>query len=324
MIILKIYSFARDHVMDTLKTSWVLFRIMIPVTIVVKVLQELDLIKYIGMALFPLMKYVGLPGEMGFVWGTGMITNLFGGIIAYMSLAPALLHPLNVAQITVLSSMMLIAHSFPVELQIASRSGVKLFPMLLIRFCFAFFYGMILHLVFSLLQIYQNIPVINLVAGETVKPGLLHWALGELKHYLVILAFIFSLLLLIKILKKAGLLELLTKALNPLLRKIGIGNDATPITIVGLTLGISYGGALIIEQSRSLNITRNEVFFSMVLMGLCHSLIEDTLLLFSLGSSLTGILAGRFLFAILITWLFYRLSLKMPARAFGKIFLNKS
>ena len=66
----EVYSFFRVLVRETLKTSWVLFRIMIPVSIIVKMLQELDLIKYIGIALYPLMKYVGLPGEMGFVWGT--------------------------------------------------------------------------------------------------------------------------------------------------------------------------------------------------------------------------------------------------------------
>jgi len=319
----KVYSFFSPLVTETLKTSWVLFRIMIPVSIVVKILQELDLIKYIGIALYPMMKYVGLPGEMGFVWGTGMITNLFGGIIAYLSLAPTLLHPLSVAQITILSSMMLIAHSFPVELQIASKSGSRLITMFVIRFGFAFVYGMILHAVFTLLHVCRDIPVINLAAQKAARPGILFWLLSEVRHYLMIMLFIFSLLTLIKLMTKAGLINLLTRVLNPVLSKMGIGKNATPITIIGLTLGITYGGALIIEQSKTLGITKKEVLFSMVLMGLCHSLIEDTLLMFSLGSSFTVILFGRLIFALLITWLFVKLSKKLSDKAFGFIFLNK-
>jgi len=319
----EVYLFFSVLVKETLKTSWVLFRIMIPVSIIVKILQELDLIKYIGIALYPLMKYVGLPGEMGFVWGTGMITNLFGGIIAYLSLAPSLLHPLSVAQITVLSSMMLIAHSFPVELQIASKSGTRLISMFVIRFGFAFVYGMILNAVFTLLNVYRDIPVINMAPQKLAQPGILLWLFGEVKHYLMILLFIFSLLTLIKLLTKAGLIDLLTRVLNPVLSKMGIGKNATPITVIGLTLGITYGGALIIEQSRTLGITKKEVLFSMVLMGLCHSLIEDTLLMFSLGSSFTVILFGRLIFALIITWLFVLLSKTLSDKTFSFLFLNR-
>ena len=318
----KVYDFFSGLVKETLKTSWVLFRIMIPVSIVVKILQELDLIKYIGIALYPLMKFVGLPGEMGFVWGTGMITNLFGGIIAYMSLAPKLLHPMSVAQITVLSSMMLIAHSFPVELTIASKSGTRLVTMMLIRFCFAFIYGMILNVIFSGFHLFKDIPVINLAAEKALQPGTFHWLFNEGKHYLMILLFIFSLLFLIKILTKIGIIDLLTRVLNPLLSRMGIGKSATPITIIGLTLGITYGGAMIIEQSKGLGITKKEVLFSMILMGLCHSIIEDTLLMFSLGSSFSVILFGRLIFALIITYLFVVLSRKMSEKSFSFIFLN--
>ncbi len=41
------------------------------------------------------------------------------------------------------------------------------------------------------------------------------------------------------------------------------------------------------------------MFFSLTLMGLCHSLIEDTMLMVMIGAHLSGILWARLVFAIL-------------------------
>jgi len=56
-----------NQIKEAGKISLVLFRIMVPVIIVVKVLSELGLVKYIAFAFAPVMKLVGLPGEMGLV-----------------------------------------------------------------------------------------------------------------------------------------------------------------------------------------------------------------------------------------------------------------
>ncbi len=316
----KIWLFLKSILKETFSTAWILFKIMIPISIVVKALQYFGAIEVIGKVLSPLMKIAGLPGETGIIWATGMITNLFGGIIAYTSLLNTL--NINIAQVTVLSSMMLIAHSFPIELQIAKKSGSRLIPMFILRFFSSFFYGIILNFVFKYFNLFTNLPKNNLFATPNVNPTILEWLINELKHYLIILLFVFSLLLLLKILKKIGFIDLVSEVLNPLLSLIGIGRKATPLTIIGLTLGITYGGALIIEQSKKLSISKSEVFYSMVLMGLCHSIIEDTILVLSLGSSIWGVLIGRLMFALLITFLIVRFSKTIKSEHFNKIFIN--
>lgn len=322
IIISKIWIFLNGLLKETFRTAWILFKIMIPISIIVKILQYFGAIEILGKILFPLMKFTGLPGEMGIVWATGMITNLFGGIIAYLSLLSNI--NLNIAQITVLSSMMLIAHSFPIELQIAKKSGSKLIPMFLLRFLASLFYGIILNFIFKTFNLFNDFPKLNVFASPNNNLSILEWIINEMKHYAIILLFIFSLLLLLKILKKIGFIDLMSRLLNPLLSLIGIGRNATPLTIIGLTLGITYGGALIIEQSKSLNISKPEVFYSMVLMGLCHSIIEDTLLVLSLGSSIWGILVGRLVFAILLTFFIVKFSKIIKTQHFNKLFINKN
>ena len=47
------------------RISLELYKIMIPIIIAVKILQELDLISWLALPLEPFMRLMGLPGEMG-------------------------------------------------------------------------------------------------------------------------------------------------------------------------------------------------------------------------------------------------------------------
>jgi hypothetical protein len=315
----KIRAFLKELFKDTLSTSMVMFRIMIPVSILVKILQETGAMVYIGTALSPLMKIVGLPGEMGLVWGTCMITNLFGGIMAYINLAPY--YHLSIAQTTVLCLMMLVAHTFPIELQIARKAGVKLITMLIFRFGFAFLMGFILNLIYNGFDILKEPSVITWEKHVVVDTSLQSWAIGELKSYGVILLFIFSLLFLMKILKVLGIINIITKGLSPLLRLMGIGEGVATIAIIGLMLGVVYGGALIINESKSESIDKRDIFYCLGLMGLCHSLIEDTILMLALGSNYSGVLLARLIFSFLIIWAIVKLTKHLPDKTFGKYFL---
>lgn len=129
------------------KVSLVLFRIMVPVIIIVKILSELGLVKYIAFVFAPVMKLVGLPGEMGLVWATAIITNMYGGIVIFAAIAPAL--HLSTAQITVMACMILVAHSMPVEISIARKTGVRVRFMVPFRIMSAFLLGIILYSIYK-------------------------------------------------------------------------------------------------------------------------------------------------------------------------------
>ncbi len=106
-----------------------------------------------------------------------------------------------------------------------------------------------------------------------------------------------------KILKFIGVLRLFERLLQPVLPLFGMSEKAAPLTVVGMVMGISYGGALIIREASSGKLGKNEVFFSLALMGLSHALVEDTLLMFALGAHLGGILVGRVVFSLLVIYL---------------------
>ncbi|WP_415713131.1 nucleoside recognition domain-containing protein [Maridesulfovibrio sp.] len=286
-------------VKDAARISLSLFKIMIPVVIAVKVLQELNLIGYLATPLAPIMKLVGLPGEMGLVWATALINNIYSGLIVFLSLAQD--QPLTAAQATVLGTMLLVAHAMPVELRVVQSSGPKLGFQLLIRMGGAFLMGLLLHLIYQNFDLLQG-PANILLTPENsaIDKTLLQWAIGEIRNLISIFGIIFCLLSIMKILTKIRVIAAMDFLLRPFLTMMGIGSKASALTVVGLTMGLSYGGGMIIHETRSGHIDKKDVFYSLTLMSLCHSLIEDTLLLMMIGGHVSGLFWGRLIMSCLI------------------------
>ena len=86
--------------------------------------------------------------------------------------------------------------------------------------------------------------------------------------------------------------------LSPLLLLLGLSKQASNITIIGITLGLSFGGGLLIKEAESGKLSPKDIFISMALLALCHSLIEDTLLIMLLGAHISGVLWGRLAFSL--------------------------
>ena len=128
---------------------------------------------------------------------------------------------------------------------------------------------------------------------------------------------------LIKLLNEIGVIKLINKLMKPLLKLMGIGEQVSTITIIGLTLGVVYGGALIINETKNKLLDKKDIFYSLVLMGLCHSVIEDTLLMMSLGADITGVLFVRLGFAIIFTVILVWICKKLPDKTLFKLFLRK-
>ena len=286
-----------------------MFKFMIPISIFVRILQETGLIVYVGNALSPLMKLMGLPGEMGLVWASSMIANIYGGLIAYLQIMPNI-EPLNIAQVTTLSTIILVAHTFPLELMVTKKAGAKILPMFVIRFGFGFLAGVVIFWIYKLLGAYETYPeAINTLLMGKKDPTWLEWGIGEAKNYGILFVWITGLIIILDLLKRIGAIEKINNRLEPVLRFLGIGKDVIPITVVGMTLGLAYGGGLIIKEVKQDNkLKKRDVFYALFLMSLCHSLIEDSLLMMSIGANYTGVFVFRILFALIITYLFVKIT----------------
>ena len=282
--------------------AWMLYKIIIPMLILVKILVELDMIKYVAVPLAPLMSAVGLPPDMGLVWATALLSGVWSAFLIYFTLLP-ITGLLTVAQVTVLAVLILIAHALPVEARIAQRSGLSFWGQAILRTIGAFACAMLFHQIFTHFDILQEISQ-PAIAPTAENANLLHWALSELYRLLAMFWIIFVMMLSLRILDYIKILDLVRLILRPLLALLGLGREASTIVLVGLTLGISYGGGLIIAEARSGRLSKRDVFIATSLMGLSHALVEDTLAMMLMGASLTFVLGGRLIFALLTMALF--------------------
>ncbi|MEE4255329.1 MAG: nucleoside recognition domain-containing protein [Desulfuromusa sp.] len=300
---------------DALHASVELFKIIIPISIATRFLQQWGIVDQLGLLLGPVMELVGLPGQLGLVWATGMVTSIYGGMVVFASVAPGL--ELSVAQVTVLGSMILVAHGLPVELRIAQKAGTRFRAMALIRIGGALLFGWLLHMGYQLSGTLQqaNHALWN---PAKVEPAWSAWVIAELRNVVMIFVIILGLMTFLRVLKKLGISDLMTRLLEPVLAVLGMGREAAPITIIGMTLGLSYGGGLIIQEAQSGRLNQRDIFSSVALMGLCHSIFEDTLLVMVLGAHVSGIFWGRLLFSLLAVFLLARMVKMLPPAFFER------
>lgn len=290
------------------RTAWRinldLLRILIPVILLVRCLDLVGLVEVLGQIMTPVMDLVGLPGELGLVWATTMLTNLYGGMAVLVNLDLA--QPLSVAQVTVLTGMMLIAHALPVEARIAQAAGIRIWFTLSLRIGIALIYGMLFQNIYEWSGTLQQ-PVEFLWTSELVEPGWGSWLLAQANNLTAMIIIVFALVYALAILKKVGVIDWISRLLRPLLRTLGVSQEATSLTLIGLTLGISYGGGLVIEEARSGRLSQRDVLYTLSLLGLSHSIIEDTILMMLVGGHLSGILFGRLLLTFFVLILLVRL-----------------
>ncbi|MDL2314933.1 hypothetical protein LJC16_01600 [Bacteroidales bacterium OttesenSCG-928-C19] len=304
MIVKDILSILSTSVKSTLKTCAFLFKIMIPVSILLKILQSTGWIVYVGQAFAPLMQPLGLPGEMGLVWATSLLGNIFGGILVLLNTLSHM--QLSIAQMSVLTFLILIAHTLIIETTITYQIGIKIVPMILFRLILAYLGGLILNLVYSSFGILQEPANVLMPYPTNPENTIGQWILNELQRYGTMMLFIFGLVLLLEILKKLDWIKYIERAFAPFVNAIGISAKIIPMTIIGITLGLAYGGALIIKESRENDFSAKDIFYAIFLMAIFHSIIEDSLLMLSLGGHYSSILIFRTVFTFLIMFCIVR------------------
>ncbi|MFW6324143.1 MAG: hypothetical protein ACOC0U_03690, partial [Desulfovibrionales bacterium] len=295
--------------------SFSLFKIMVPVIIVVKILQELDLIRFLAAPLAPIMRLVGLPDSMGLVWATALINNLYSGMAVFVNLPEA--HSMTAAQVTVLGVMMLVAHNLPIEIKIAHESGTRFGFQLAVRVLGAILLGWMLSMAYSWGGWLQEEATI-IWQPEAASSGILPWAAEQVQGLGMVFLIIAGLVLVMRLLNILKISELLIRMLHPLLRFLGIGKEASTITVIGMTMGLAYGGGLIIHEAKSGRVGKKDIFFSLTLMGLVHSIIEDTMLMVVLGGHLSGLLWARLVFGLVFLFVLVKVVGRMSSSRFHR------
>ncbi|MDX5592196.1 nucleoside recognition protein [Pseudovibrio sp. SPO723] len=304
---------------DAIRLFIDMVKVMVPIMILVRIAIEFGAVEHLASFLSPVMGIAGLPAETGLVFATGLLVNNYGALAAMMGLLPGM--ELTVAQVTVLLSMVLIAHALPLEQGISRKAGVSFIFSSGLRLVVGMAYGVVLNLIYAWGDWLQQpldlswLPVVP-QADETW----LQWAWSSASLLFSLFWIILALIIFLKLLEVTGITGLLTRLFAPLLSLMGISPKATNVTMIGVLLGLSYGGGLIIREAQAGNLSSRDVVLSVSFMGLCHGLIEDPLVMMAFGGHYSGVLIGRFVFTVIAMILISRLMLLLPEQLFERFF----
>ena len=292
----------KELLVNSLKSSfglWInVLKMMIPISLGVKVLEEFGLIQWVGALLEPIMVLVGLPGVMGLVWAITLFTNLWAGALLFVVLAGTV--DMTSAQVTVLGIMMLMAHGLPIELRMVQKCGVSVLFSLALRVFSAIILAGVFNHIFTYYGLLSEPAQILIGNVDNVDTSLTAWIYHQLESYVFVFIMLAFLVFLMDVLKKYGLIHKIGVLLSPYLSLMGVSKKCAPITFLGMTLGLVYGGALLLRELEKNDMDEDDVLISVTSMNLFHSLIEDSIIIFLMGGALFWIVVVRFIFTAII------------------------
>lgn len=272
-----------------------IFRFLIPIVVLVKLLEESGLIPWLSLPMRPLMELVGLPAEISLAWLSCMLVSMYSGLMVLISLIPQM-PELSVAQMTVFGVLVLIAHSLILEVRIAGQCGVSMAFQFFLRFGSGLLAAFVLHHLLDGLGLFQEkaVLLLSVEATETWSAWIVQQGKTLAEMYVIICA----VMLLQRLLDAFHISDFMARLLGPVLRLLGISPKAVSIVIIGFTMGLLYGSGILIKNARQGTLSRQDILCAISLLGLSHSLIEDTLLLTLAGGSLWGLLGFRLVFTL--------------------------
>ena len=221
-----------------IKTSIWFLKIMLPVSLFVTLLSYFTILPYISSFASPLFTLIGLPGDAALVFVTSIFTNIYT-VIALLSTLD-----FSVRESLIMATMCLISHNFVVETIVLQKTGSSAVWMVILRIAGSFVAAIGLN--WLLPEMNEKMMVKTAISfgfGETM----LHWLESSVMLGLKIVLVISGLMILQRLLEEFGILKILSAMLSPLMRLFGLNPDVAFLWLVGNTVGLAYGSAIMMD-----------------------------------------------------------------------------
>ena len=256
-----------------------LLKILLPVSLATALIDYSGWLHQLDFLLKPVMAVMSLPPAAALPILIGLTAGIYGCLAAMAVL------PLSVEHMTLITVFVLIAHNLPQEGIIQAKSGINFVKTTLVRLAAA---------VLTCLAVawwLQPAPAEAAAASAGLRewssawPFLQDWLGGMLRLCAKILVIVIGVMTLIELMKEFNLVDVFVRLLAPVLRLMGLHQRAGVLWLTGVLFGLAYGGAVIVEESRDLRLSPEEVEKLQLSIGINHSMIEDPLLFLPLGVS---------------------------------------
>ena len=293
---------------------WML-KILVPISLLTSLLTWSGWINRLDFIFEPVMGVIGLPPMAALPLIAGLLTGIYGAIAA---MAPL---PLTVDQMTLLAIFLVISHNLIQEGVVQSKSGLPFIKATLFR------------LIASILTV---MAVSRFMGHETATnalintPGMIRvplfsmlktWTATNLVLSIKIFAIIMTLMIILEIMKSYNMIDRIVRIMAPVLRALGLGKQTGFMWFTAAIFGLTYGAAVIVEETKEGNFSKDELERLQLSIGINHAMIEDPALFLTLGLSPFWLWVPRLAAAVVAVQLFITFKRLMSLPGFPKFLL---
>lgn len=294
-----------------LKTSWILGKVVFPITFLVGILKYTPVLDWITILFRPVMSWIGLPGEAAIPLTLAFFLSLYAGIAAVLSLS------LEVKEVFILAVMMSFAHNLLIETAVTRKMGVSAWISAGVRLGLAFGSAFLINFFWNggtekaqygwLAQSEDAFQSWSWVVWQ----AFLQASIGMLQ----LIALILPLMVIIQLMKEGPVLKWLSKLMSPFTRLIGLPENASLPVMAGLFFGLAFGAGVLLQAVEEEQYSKKHLILLVAFLGPCHAIIEDTLIFIPLGIPVVYLFIIRFTSAVVVAVVLARMLRKMKDKA---------
>lgn len=276
------------------RTSIWFLKIMLPVSFFVMLLSYFEILPYLSSFAAPLFTLLGLPGDAALVFVTSIFTNIYT-VIALISTLD-----FSVREGVILAMMCLISHNYLVETLVQKKTGSSAVAMVVLRFVCSFVAAVCLNFILpDMATRLVHQPLANIGFTDT----LLNWLYNSVILSLKVVIIISVLMVVQRLLEEFGILKWVSSLLGPVMDVFGLPRQVSFLWLVGNTLGLAYGSAVLMDYAREGKLTGKDADLLNYHLAVSHSQLEDPLLFAVLGLPVVWLIVPRIILAIIVVWL---------------------
>ncbi|SFG25466.1 Nucleoside recognition [Desulfotomaculum arcticum] len=131
-------------------------------------------------------------------------------------------------------------------------------------------------------------------------------SLGVVHNIAMMAMIVIPIMLVLEVARDLKILDRIAQGMAPVVGVFRLSREAAFPLLVGIIFGIAYGAGVLIEEARSGRLSWKDLFLINVFLSVCHAVVEDTALFIAVGANGVVILLGRFIVAVLLTFLLSR------------------
>ena len=251
-------------------------KILIPTSFLVILIQWSGLLYQAVPLLNPLMRLINLPGAAALPIITGVLVG------PYTTIAIVTVIPFSLEQITLIAIFTMIAHSLIIEGVIQHKSGINAAKITLIRLAGAILTVFIVSQFFGDTTRSIIVPA-YLTAATPFIEVLKVWGVDTIELLIKILIIIMTVMIALECLKSLGWMEYLLNFPQPIMKILGLSHRTALLWVTAVVFGLMYGGAVIIEEAKKGDLTKEELERLHISIGTNHSMVEEPALWLALG-----------------------------------------